>query len=57
MANMSYCRFYNTYQDMLDCYNHLFDDDLSEDEEKARQMLIKLCRDIVYEVGDQEEED
>lgn len=48
MANMSYCRFENTWQDLRDCERHLDeDDDLSEDEKKYRTKLIKLCQDII----------
>ena len=43
MPNMSYCRFDNTLADLRDCYEHMDDDDLSEEEERARQKLITLC--------------
>ena len=46
MANMSYCRFQNTLRDLKDCYEHIDDDDLSQDEIKARKKLIVLCTDI-----------
>lgn len=36
MSNMSYCRFENTYHDLLDCSEHIFDDDLSEDEKRYK---------------------
>jgi hypothetical protein len=45
MSNMSYCRFENTLKDLRDCNEHLFDD-LSEEESKARDELVKLCDDI-----------
>lgn len=48
MSNMSYCRFENTYDDLLDCYEHVNDDDLSDLENNYRDMLIQLCQDIVY---------
>jgi hypothetical protein len=47
MANMSYCRFHNTLQDLQDCAEHMEDDDLSEEEARARTRLIKLCARIV----------
>lgn len=37
MSNMSYCRFQNTLSDLLDCLDHIIDDELSEDEERARK--------------------
>ena len=49
MSNMSYCRFENTVKDLQDCADHICDD-LSEDEEKARQRLVRLCRNIIEEV-------
>ena len=44
MGNMSYCRFQNTLNELRDCEEHIGDEDLSDDEEKARQKLIVLCR-------------
>jgi len=46
MANMSYCRFENTYRDLVDCYTNM-EDELSESEYKYRERLIKLCKDLV----------
>lgn len=52
MSNMSYCRFENTYADLLDCQNFLcefgnFEDmDLSPTEAKYRDKLIELCHGI-----------
>lgn len=47
MANMSYCRFHNTLSALRDCAQALEDDDLSNDEKRARAVLIKVCREIV----------
>ena len=52
MGNMSYCRFENTHRDLSDCYYH-FDEELSESEKKYRQRIIKLCRDIMDDYGDE----
>ena len=47
MANMSYCRFQNTAEDLRDCADNLFDDDdMSAEEIKARARLIRICREI-----------
>ena len=56
MSNMSYCRFSNTLEDLLDCYENIDDaSELSEGEQGARASLIELCYDIAlshcYEVG------
>ena len=47
MANMSYCRFQNTYNDLIDCSVNLFDEDMSDSEKMARKNLIELCKEIV----------
>jgi hypothetical protein len=48
MANMSYCRFENTYRDMIDCYHNL-NNKLSDNENKYRKKLVELCQDILDE--------
>lgn len=56
MSNMSYCRFQNTVQDLRDCYDNWDGDDggkLSEEEEKARARLLKLCKRIWDDYGDE----
>lgn len=47
MANMSYCRFQNTLNDLRDCYDNLDDSDMSEEEVKARRRLVKVCQSII----------
>lgn len=46
MANMSYCRFQNTLADLLDCEDYIESDDLSEEEDQARDSLIAVCKRI-----------
>lgn len=46
MSNMSYCRFENTLRDLEDCSEHLDDENLSKYEQRARERLIELCREI-----------
>lgn len=54
MANMSYCRFHNTLQDLNDCYEALCnEEELSQAEAKERDRLIKLCITIAKEFGDE----
>ena len=59
MANMAHCRFQNTLGDLRDCSDYLDETDLSEEEEKARKRLIKVCQSIVddAEYLDLDEED
>ncbi len=56
MANMSYCRFQNTIEDLYDCYDNMDKSDLSEEEEIARTRLIKLCGEISANYGDDYDE-
>lgn len=52
MANMSYCRFENTYGDLLDCYENMEDtDDLSSYEVSARKRVIALAVEIALQYG------
>lgn len=58
MSNMSYCRFRNTLTDLRDCEEHLDDstEEMSDDERKARQRLIKVCERIADQYGQDEQE-
>lgn len=64
MTNMSYCRFENTLADLKDCEDNwngseLDDgslDKLSESEQRARERLLEVCRRIISDYGDEEEE-
>ena len=49
MPNMSYCRFQNTFIDLLDCYSNMNDNDLSIAEWKARKNIINTCKLIMDE--------
>lgn len=51
MANMSYCRFENTYHDLMDCYENI-DGDLSDSENEYRSKLVELCHDLAEENED-----
>lgn len=48
MPNMSYCRFENTYNDLMAC-SYYMTDDLSESETKYRERLVELCKEIIEE--------
>ena len=51
MANMSYCRFQNTLQDLRDCYYNM-SDSLTGAEFHTREGLIELCKSIGEEFHD-----
>jgi len=55
MANMAYCRFVNTYQDLLDCLENM-DEERDPEEEKYKKKLVKLCKRVCDTEGDDEEE-
>ena len=58
MANMSYCRFENTYRDLQECYDALTEaGSIKEVEENANQYekkyirkLVELCKDIAADL-------
>lgn len=49
MANMSYCKFRNTLEDLKDCIETINDPSDIEEEEAARKKLIATCRKIASE--------
>jgi len=60
MANMSYCRFENTYGDLLECLEALNDkgiealeEDASEYEKPHIRKLIELCNEVAEDFGDE----
>jgi len=65
MSNMSYCRFRNTLADLRDCEEALRDGAWedgdrpggisNEDEAQARDRLVKLCRQIADDYGEEED--
>ena len=46
MPNMDYCKFENTYHDLLECSEHFGDNDLSYTEKIYGIKLLKLCEQI-----------
>lgn len=56
MANMGYCRFRNTLEDLRDCYDHMDDENLSVEEKRARVRIIGLAKNIVDDFGDEAED-
>jgi hypothetical protein len=49
---MSYCRFQNTLQDLIDCDDNLPNGDLSKDETYAFAELVELCKLIASKYED-----
>jgi len=48
MPNMSYCRFENTYKDLLQCLSAM-NEPLSEDEQAYKRRLVDVCKEIIEE--------
>ena len=54
MPNMSYCRFENTFGDLLDCFNNINEETNSRDED-YRQKMINLLTDLVENCDTQDD--
>ena len=55
MANMSYCRFENTLNDLNDCLNEMengIENTLSRTESRSFAELVEICRLISERFGD-----
>ena len=62
MPNMSYCRFENTYRDLMDCYHNMENSIYNDREIRYKKQLIDLCAqiadqytDFVFEEDEEEE--
>jgi hypothetical protein len=55
MSNMSYCRFGNTLEDLIDCRDTMRGDDeyyqsrddISDEEYSNMEQLVEICRNII----------
>lgn len=58
MANMSYCRFENTYKDLLQCLSAM-NEPLSKDETAYKRRLVDVCKEIIdeYELNKMSKDD
>lgn len=45
--NMSYCRFENTYNDLVDCIENMSKESSNDRDERYRERLLLLMKDIV----------
>ena len=56
--NMSYCRFENTVNDMMDCINNMdISESASEYEKRARKRFVELCAQVVEDHGEELEDE
>ena len=58
MANMSYCRFENTLNDLHDCHAAMLEPTakMSEHEQRARTNLFNLVLKMAEEINEMDEE-
>jgi hypothetical protein len=52
MVYMSYCRFEGTYNELIECLENFEDNDISEQEQKYKLKLIRLCQKITNNYED-----
>ena len=51
MANMSYCRFHNTAEDIMDCARNWDPYNLSIDELRGMKVVLRGVREILNNIG------
>jgi len=56
MANMSYCRFENTYNDLLDCFENIWNEAESMRDERYRVRMIRFLKEQLNEIEELNEE-
>jgi hypothetical protein len=54
MANMSYCRFENTYNDLVDCFNNIYEEAENMRDEKYRKYMIEFLKERIDEIEELE---
>lgn len=54
--NMDYCKFENTLQDLMQCYQDMDNLNISKEELRYRQKLIDLCIEIAECYGENDYE-
>ena len=50
--NMSYCRFENTYNDLVDCFNNIWNEAENMRDEKYRKQMIEFLKDRIEDIED-----
>ena len=56
MANMSYCRFENTYHDLIDCFDNIWNEAENERDERYRKNMIRFLKERIDEIEELNEE-
>ena len=50
MANMSYCRFENTFNDLIDCFNNIWEEAENMRDERFRKTMIRYLKEQIDEI-------
>jgi len=56
MANMSYCRFENTFNDLIDCIDNIWEEAENMRDERARKQMIRFLKERIDEIEELNEE-
>ena len=54
--NMSYCRFENTYNDLLDCFENIGNEAENERDERYRVRMIRFLKEQLNEIEELNQE-
>jgi hypothetical protein len=52
VMNMSYCRFENTYNDLVDCFDNIWNEAENMRDEKYRKYMIEFLKDRIADIED-----
>ena len=54
--NMSYCRFENTFNDLIDCFDNIWEEAENERDERYRKHMIRFLKERIDEIEELSEE-
>ena len=54
--NMSYCRFENTFNDLIDCFDNIWEEAENERDERYRKQMIQFLKERIDEIEELSEE-
>ena len=53
---MSYCRFENTFNDLIDCFDNIWEEAENERDERYRKQMIQFLKERIDEIEELSEE-
>ena len=56
MVNMSYCRFENTFNDLIDCFDNIWEEAENMRDERFRKTMIRYLKERMDEIEELNEE-